>query len=183
MYSFDIIHEFQLYYNEKEASKYANNSRIRLIQAQLADRAIDLLALPEDQNCLLLDIGCGSGLSGECISNRGHHWVGCDISPSMLDIAVKVIICFTKSLLEWCGWRRYAPRYGSGIALQNRHVRWSYQYFRSPVALLFKLQVGKPNVRPIHFFPYIQSPPQRRLYDSFQQPSFWSEVRFQTEWL
>lgn len=84
------IDHVQLYYNEKEAAKYANNSRIRLIQAQLADRAIDLLALPDDQSCLLLDIGCGSGLSGECISNRGHHWIGCDISPSMLNIAVQV---------------------------------------------------------------------------------------------
>lgn len=79
-----------MFYNEKEASKYANNSRIRLIQAQLADRAIDLLALPEGVPALLLDVGCGSGLSGECISNRGYHWIGCDISPSMLDIAVNV---------------------------------------------------------------------------------------------
>ena len=108
MYDIPSLFDFQLYYNEKEASKYANNSRIRLIQAQLADRAIDLLALPEDQNCLLLDIGCGSGLSGECISNRGHHWVGCDISPSMLDIAVKVLIVEFKSYLEWSGWRCYA---------------------------------------------------------------------------
>ena len=79
-----------MFYNEKEASKYANNSRIRLIQAHLADRAIYLLALPEGVPALLLDVGCGSGLSGECISNRGYHWIGCDISPSMLDIAVNV---------------------------------------------------------------------------------------------
>ena len=78
-----------LFYNEKEAKKYANNSRIRLIQAQLADRAIEFLALPEGKQALLLDIGCGSGLSGECISNRGYHWIGCDISPSMLNIAVE----------------------------------------------------------------------------------------------
>ena len=85
----------ELFYNEKEAKKYANNSRIRLIQAQLADRAIDLLALPEGEQALLLDIGCGSGLSGECISNRGYHWIGCDISPSMLNIAVEVFPCYS----------------------------------------------------------------------------------------
>ena len=56
----------------------------------MADRAIDLLALPEGEPALLLDVGCGSGLSGECISNRGHHWIGCDISPSMLSIAANV---------------------------------------------------------------------------------------------
>ena len=43
------------------------------------------------RNKKVLDIGCGSGLSGECISNRGHHWIGCDISPSMLNIAVQVL--------------------------------------------------------------------------------------------
>ena len=63
-----------------------------MIQAQLSERAIDLLALPEGEPALLLDIGCGSGLSGECISNRGYHWIGCDISRAMLDIACNVIV-------------------------------------------------------------------------------------------
>lgn len=77
-----------------------------MIQAQLADRAIDLLALPEGQPALLLDVGCGSGLSGECISNRGHHWIGCDISPSMLNIAVNVSSIDLNVIIEWYG-RRY----------------------------------------------------------------------------
>lgn len=33
---------------------------------------------------LLLDIGAGSGLSGEILTDEGHHWVGCDISGDML---------------------------------------------------------------------------------------------------
>lgn len=28
--------------------------------------------------------GCGSGLSGETISENGHHWIGLDISEAML---------------------------------------------------------------------------------------------------
>ena len=28
--------------------------------------------------------GCGSGLSGETLSEAGHYWVGLDISPAML---------------------------------------------------------------------------------------------------
>ena len=28
--------------------------------------------------------GCGSGLSGEALSEAGHLWVGLDISPAML---------------------------------------------------------------------------------------------------
>jgi len=52
----------------------------------MAERALELLLLP-DHPCLLLDIGCGSGISGEAISDAGHAWVGYDISPSMLNIA------------------------------------------------------------------------------------------------
>lgn len=38
---------------------------------------------------LLLDIGCGSGLSGETLTEHGHQWLGLDISESMLDIALE----------------------------------------------------------------------------------------------
>lgn len=37
----------------------------------------------------ILDIGCGSGLSGEVLSEFGHVFWGLDISPSMLDVANK----------------------------------------------------------------------------------------------
>ncbi|XP_025090936.1 probable 18S rRNA (guanine-N(7))-methyltransferase isoform X2 [Pomacea canaliculata] len=57
------------------------------IQQKLSERAMELLALPEDTSCYILDIGCGSGLSGECLTDNDHVWVGMDISPHMLDIA------------------------------------------------------------------------------------------------
>lgn len=41
-----------------------SSSRIIKIQVDMCERAIELLALPEDETCLILDIGCGSGLSG-----------------------------------------------------------------------------------------------------------------------
>lgn len=56
------------------------------IQTKMTERALELLLLP-DRPCLLLDIGCGSGISGETISEAGHLWIGYDISPSMLKIA------------------------------------------------------------------------------------------------
>lgn len=55
-------------------------------------RALELLDL--DTPSLILDVGCGSGLSGEILSNlprdQGgpHTWIGMDISPSMLDVAL-----------------------------------------------------------------------------------------------
>ena len=51
-------------------------------------RAIDLLGLDPDSPAFILDVGCGSGLSGEILEQEGHYWVGMDISPSMLDVAL-----------------------------------------------------------------------------------------------
>lgn len=36
---------------------------------------------------LILDVGCGSGLSGDVLSERGYQWTGCDISGDMLLLA------------------------------------------------------------------------------------------------
>lgn len=58
------------------------------IQNDMSERAIELLALPDDQPCFVLDIGCGSGLSGECLDEQGHYWIGIDISISMLSKSI-----------------------------------------------------------------------------------------------
>ena len=56
-------------------------------------RALELLDLQSPS--LILDVGCGSGLSGEILSDVPSHqgvphtWVGMDISPSMLDVALQ----------------------------------------------------------------------------------------------
>lgn len=66
----------EIFYNEDEARKYTENSRMVAIQTQLTERALELLALPDDgEPKLLLDLGCGSGLSGEALTERGHIWL------------------------------------------------------------------------------------------------------------
>ena len=56
-------------------------------------RALELLDLKRPS--FILDIGCGSGLSGEILSavdpedGGPHTWVGMDISPAMLDVALQ----------------------------------------------------------------------------------------------
>lgn len=65
-----------------------HSSRIIEIQVEMAERALELLNLAEDDPCIILDIGCGSGLSGSVLEDNDHVWVGIDISKSMLDIAV-----------------------------------------------------------------------------------------------
>ena len=53
----------------------------------MAERCIEILAIPEGKECLILDIGCGSGLSGSVLTDHGYEWIGVDISPSMLEVA------------------------------------------------------------------------------------------------
>lgn len=74
------------FYNKEEAAKYATNSRMREIQTSLTERALELLSLP-NEDCFVLDVGCGSGLSGDCLTESGHQWIGCDISNDMLLVA------------------------------------------------------------------------------------------------
>lgn len=75
------------FYNEKEARKYNSSSRMINVQREITLRAIELLLLPPDETSLVLDIGCGSGLSGQVLEEQGHVWVGCDVSRDMLQVA------------------------------------------------------------------------------------------------
>ena len=76
------------FYNPAEASSYSQSHRLRRVQLALGKRALELLQLPEGP-CYLLDIGCGTGLSGAPLTRGGHFWVGTDISASMLEVAVR----------------------------------------------------------------------------------------------
>ncbi|CDR40445.1 CYFA0S05e00584g1_1 [Cyberlindnera fabianii] len=73
----------EVFYNESESVKYTSSTRVQHIQAKMTLRALELLNLP-DLPHFVLDIGCGSGLSGEILTEEGHMWCGMDISPSML---------------------------------------------------------------------------------------------------
>lgn len=74
------------FYNETEARNYDQNSRMQTIQTEIAERALEMLQLPEGKASYILDIGCGSGLSGDVLEENGHYWVGCDISSDMLQV-------------------------------------------------------------------------------------------------
>lgn len=74
------------FYNAHEASKYSVSSRMCAVQSELARRCVELLRLPpgDSSPMLLLDIGCGTGISGQILTEAGHHWLGLDISCPML---------------------------------------------------------------------------------------------------
>mmetsp|Transcript_6987 Transcript_6987/g.13190 ORF Transcript_6987/g.13190 Transcript_6987/m.13190 type:complete len:336 (+) Transcript_6987:238-1245(+) len=78
-----------IFYNEKEAKKYDSSSRMIGVQKEITERAIELLRLPpvSEKPSFILDVGCGSGLSGKVLEEHGHIWVGCDVSRDMLNVA------------------------------------------------------------------------------------------------
>lgn len=57
------------------------------VQREITERAIELLRLDPNTPSLILDVGCGSGLSGQVLEKKGHVWLGCDVSRDMLDVA------------------------------------------------------------------------------------------------
>ena len=64
----------ELYYNNTEATKYTQNGRIIEIQLSMTERAVELLRINSESSQFLLDIGCGSGLSGEYISEQVSYY-------------------------------------------------------------------------------------------------------------
>ena len=58
----------------REAGKYTQNSRMIAVQAEMAQRCIELLNFPDDAGPqLVLDVGCGSGLSGGACARLRHR--------------------------------------------------------------------------------------------------------------
>ncbi|RZB71265.1 18S rRNA (guanine-N(7))-methyltransferase RID2 [Glycine soja] len=85
IYEREVVVPPEIFYDDVEARKYTSFSHIVQIQ-----RALELLALPDDHvPKLLLDISCGSRLSGKTLSENGHHWIEIGISASMLNVAME----------------------------------------------------------------------------------------------
>ena len=80
----------------------------------MTERALELLCLP-DEPCYLLDLGCGSGLSGECIEEQvtffhsshgcySHMYLDrgmCSIFLFSLNIQLNIISCRVTVGLVW----------------------------------------------------------------------------------
>ncbi|EKX72042.1 methyltransferase, putative [Theileria equi strain WA] len=78
----------EIYYGDEEARRYTTNTHIRTIQVEMCERALEMLLLSKDETNFILDIGCGSGISGNVLADNNNFWVGVDISQSMLNEAL-----------------------------------------------------------------------------------------------
>lgn len=86
---------------------------------------------------------CGSGLSGECLTDQGHYWVGLDISPAMLgkssvnyclnihSQAVTYKYFYSVSVhLQQCTLVHGKFLTDTQYQLQNHHSLFRYNYFK-----------------------------------------------------
>lgn len=78
----------RFYYDEKEASRYANSNSMRKMQRELTLRALELYLPP--LNFKILDSGCGCGFSLEVLREIGYENIkGFDLTPQFIQIAQK----------------------------------------------------------------------------------------------
>ncbi|EOB11747.1 methyltransferase [Nosema bombycis CQ1] len=74
----------EIYYDNENAFKYDTNTSLQTIQREITLKCIDLLEIKE--RGFVLDIGCGSGISGSVLSELNLPWIGVDISDDMLKL-------------------------------------------------------------------------------------------------
>jgi 18S rRNA (guanine1575-N7)-methyltransferase len=77
------------YYTGEVVEKNTKASHYVTIQRQLTERALEILGLDSPWPAFILDVGCGSAISGSTISDAGHFWCGVDVAAEMLMSAVK----------------------------------------------------------------------------------------------
>jgi hypothetical protein len=90
----------ELFYDGVEAEKYTTSSRVMEIQEKLTMRALELLALEDDGTPkMILDVGCGSGLSGQVLTEQGarvRHCIrrhGFQADQACFDAADQYLCC------------------------------------------------------------------------------------------
>ncbi|OAG31187.1 18S rRNA (guanine1575-N7)-methyltransferase [Nematocida displodere] len=75
----------RIYYTGEVANKYDSSSSLNNIQGKITERCLSIINDPHDS--LILDIGCGSGISTEKILDNNNYVIGVDISDEMLRLA------------------------------------------------------------------------------------------------
>lgn len=138
----------KVYYTGEIAEEYNRSSSLNNIQSRLTERCLDILGQPE--NSVVLDIGCGSGISTEHILDNGNYAIGIDISTKMLELAKKRIGNLSYSTVpasRYCDF--YEVDIGEGIPFKSA----TFDYAIS-VSVLQWLAVQKDSKKLLNSFFY-----------------------------
>ena len=79
------------FYQGENVLKNASSTHYVQIQRQLTERALELLQLDMTVPKLILDVGCGTSISGQVIQETGNFYVGIDVAGEMLLQAIKAV--------------------------------------------------------------------------------------------
>ncbi len=82
----DVYASADKFYEDKEATRYANSNAMRKTQRELTMRALELQIPPLDSK--ILDAGCGCGYSLEVLKEIGYENIkGFDLTPQFIQTA------------------------------------------------------------------------------------------------
>ncbi|MHA1410820.1 MAG: class I SAM-dependent methyltransferase [Candidatus Odinarchaeia archaeon] len=77
----------QDFFDEEKARSYEQSSAIQKSQIEISARVAELLELTDKK--IILDIGCGTGITSKYFLDKGHIVVGVDVSCPMMGFAVR----------------------------------------------------------------------------------------------
>ena len=79
------VGECAFYARPDEAARYDAVAKDTRVQEELTLECLDLLALDRRHGAqLVLDVGCGGGLSSDVVQRAGHFCLACDVNPQMI---------------------------------------------------------------------------------------------------
>ena len=93
------------YYDATEAAKYTSSSRIIRVQAEIAARCVELLNFPAGARRLVVDVGCGSGLSGAALATS---------LSQILAAGTYIALLLRRRLVRWSPLLRPPSQAGAG---------------------------------------------------------------------
>ncbi|KAI5190640.1 18S rRNA (guanine1575-N7)-methyltransferase [Nematocida sp. AWRm77] len=108
----------KVYYTGDIAETYDKSTSLNNIQGRITERCLEIIKNPE--GALILDVGCGSGISTEKILDSGNYVVGIDISREMLGLAQKrvgAIVYDTEPAEKFCDFAQVDI--GEGLPFQS----------------------------------------------------------------